>query len=233
MQFFVLSRWQDGGQRRGGDDWGGGSERRRKDRLQRYVPTSSMAAHFNKVTSQTSSKRTPLCVQLSLFPWVHSLYGDEIVQNMIKSITEDFFLPVLMLSRMSRSCWYNVILWVASNEKLIFYLFKVYYQNSLISGNNSVFEFTGKMKCINYQIEKISWFPREKKNLLLTLNCPMLVYRVCPTYDREVIVSTSVLHTFELCATPREKPSSSSASACTCTLYVYRSVSVRVRAIEH
>lgn len=61
----------------------------------------------------------------------------------------------------------------------------------------------------------------------------MLVYRVCPTYDREVIVSTSVLHTFELCATPREKPSSSSASACTCTLYVYRSVRVRVRAIEH
>lgn len=92
LQFFVLSRWQDGGQRRGGDDWGGGSERRRKDRLQRYVPTSSMAAHFNKVTSQTSCKRTPLCVQLSLFPWVHSLYGDEIVQNMIKSITEDFFL---------------------------------------------------------------------------------------------------------------------------------------------
>lgn len=89
------------------------------------------------------------------------------------------------------------------------------------------------MKCINYQIEKISSFPREKKNLLLTLNCPMLVYRVCPTYDREVIVSTSVLHTFELCATPREKPSSSSASACTCTLYVYRSVRVRVRAIEH
>lgn len=38
----------------------------------------------------------------------------------------------------------------------MFYLSKVYYQNSLISENNSVFEFTGKMKCINYQIEKIS-----------------------------------------------------------------------------
>lgn len=48
-------------------------------------------------------------------------------------------------------------------------------------------------KCINYQIEKISWYLCEKNILLLTLYSLMLIYRVCPTYDWEVIIKCLIV----------------------------------------
>lgn len=56
----------------------------------------------------------------------------------------------------------------------------------------------------------------------------MFVYRVCLIYDREVIVSISVLYIFEFCVMVWEKLSFFSVLVCIYILYVYRFVCVCV-----
>lgn len=61
----------------------------------------------------------------------------------------------------------------------------------------------------------------------------MFVYRVCLIYDREVIISISVLYIFEFCVMFWEKLSFFSVLVCICILYVYRFVCVCVCVIEY